>query len=84
MFVGIMIEIGKRKKMQYKFSLTKAEQKKYEAWLDTLPKIDQGHFGAAGGGHWFRFTPTGLGTLVEAGRYDVPELDINLTDFSEW
>ena len=57
---------------------------KYEEWLKTLPKIESGHFGAAGGGYYFKFIPTSLGTIVMAGRADVPQMDINLTDFDNW
>jgi len=70
--------------VKYRFELDHAEIAKYEAWLKTLPKIENGAFGAAGGGYWFKFTPTGIGTLVKAGRVDVPELDIDLTDFDSW
>ena len=69
---------------KYKFELSDSEINKYEEWLKTLPKIDSGRFGAAGGGYYFKFMPTGLGTIVIAGRYDVPEMDINLTDFNNW
>lgn len=68
----------------YKFELSNIEANKYHEWLQTLPKIPDGHFGAAGGGYWFTFTPTGLGTIVTAGRHDVPEMDIDLTDFDTW
>jgi len=67
--------------MQMRFELTDIEINRYNAWLKILPPVPEGKFGAAGGGHWFKFTPTGLGTIVEAGRVDVPHLDINLTDF---
>jgi hypothetical protein len=67
-----------------KFELNEKEQEKYLAWKKTLPKVPEGYFGAAGGGYWFKFRPTGLGTIVEAGRDDVPKMNINLTDFEGW
>jgi len=72
------------KTKQYKFELSEPEAKKYEEWLKTLPKLENGAFGAAGGGIWFKFVPTGIGTIITAGRVDVPELDINLTDYDDW
>ncbi len=68
----------------YKFELDEVEIKKYEKWRKGLPKIPSNHFGAVGGGYWFKFIPTGLGVIVKAGRDDVPELDINLTNFKNW
>ena len=69
---------------KYSFELSDFEEKKYEDWLKTLPKLDSGHFGAAGGGYYFKFIPTGIGTIALAGRADVPEMEINLTDFENW
>jgi len=69
---------------KYRFELSDAEANKYEEWLKTLPKIESGHFGAAGGGYYFKFIPTGIGTIAVAGRADVPEMEINLTDFNDW
>ncbi len=69
---------------KYKFELDKVENKRYEEWLKTLPKISPSHFGAAGGGYWFKFIPTGLGCIILAGRDDVPEMDIELTNFDNW
>ena len=68
---------------KYKFELSDSEAKKYEQWLKTLPKIDSGRFGAAGGGYYFKFIPTGIGTIVMAGRADIAE-EVNLTDFDNW
>lgn len=70
--------------MQYKFELDETEKNHYEEWRKTLPKIPPNYFGSAGGGYWFKFTPTGLGTIVTAGRDDVPEMDIDLTNFDSW
>jgi len=67
-----------------KFELTEEQEVRYRVWKNSLPIIPEGHFGAAGGGYWFKFIPTGIGTIVMAGREDVPELDINLTDFDNW
>jgi len=69
---------------KYKFELTNIEINKYNEWLKTLPELPEGYFGAAGGGYWFKFTPTGLGTIVTAGRDDVPKMDIDLTDFDSF
>jgi hypothetical protein len=71
-------------KDKYSFELTENETKKYNVWLTTLPKISDGFFGAAGGGYWFKFIPTGIGMITLAGRDDVPELDIDLTDYDNW
>jgi hypothetical protein len=70
--------------MKYSFELDEVEIKKYEDWKKTLPEIPNNYFGSAGGGYWFKFIPTGLGTLVSAGRDDVPEMDIDLTNFDNW
>lgn len=67
-----------------KFELTDKEVKKYNKWKKKLPEVDEGKFGAAGGGYWFKFIPTGIGDIVLAGRDDVPEFDINLTDYDSW
>ena len=66
------------------FELNEKQEKKYKAWKKKLPKISEGHFGAAGGGYWFKFRHTGIGIIVEAGRDDVPDMDINLTDYESW
>ena len=70
--------------MIYKFELNKEEEKKYKDWLKKLPKIPESHFGAAGGGYWFKFRYTGIGVSVEAGRDDVPEMDVDITDYGNW
>ena len=67
-----------------KFELTEDQEVRYRVWKNSLPIIPEGHFGAAGGGYWFKFIPTGIGDIVLAGRDDVPELDINLTDYDNW
>jgi hypothetical protein len=67
-----------------KYELNEKQQKRYRAWKKKLPKISQGHFGAVGGGYWFKFSPTSIGIIVEVGRDDVPEMDMNLTDFESW
>lgn len=72
------------KNIKYSFELTETQQQKYEDWVDSLPEISEGHFGAAGGGYWFKFIPTGLGTIVIAGRDDVPEMDIDLTEYDNF
>jgi len=69
---------------EYSFELNEVEIKKYEEWKKTLPKLPSGYFGAAGGGYWIKFIPTGIGVVVTAGRVDVPEMDIDLTDFDSW
>jgi hypothetical protein len=66
------------------FEISAQQLEKYYRWKDTLPKVPEGHFGAAGGGYWFKFIPTGLGTILIAGREDVPELDIDLTDYQNF
>ncbi len=67
-----------------KFELSQSQLKKYEEWKASLPKIDSGHFGASGGGYWFKFTPTGIGDIVVVGRDDVPELDCDITDWENF
>ena len=67
-----------------KFELTEEQEVRYRVWKNSLPIIPEGHFGAAGGGYWFKFNPTGIGMVVLAGRDDVPELDINLTDYESF
>ena len=64
-----------------RFELSEKQEKQYEKWKKKLPKISEGHFGMAGGGYWFKFIPTGIGTVVIAGRDDCPDHDINLTDY---
>ena len=71
-------------KNKYSFELNEVEIKKYEEWKKTLPELPSGYFGAAGGGYWIKFIPTGIGVVVTAGRVDVPEMDIDLTDFDSW
>jgi hypothetical protein len=56
----------------------------YNKWKKKLPTIPDSHFGAAGGGYWFKFIPTGIGMVVLAGRDDIPEMDINLTDYESF
>lgn len=67
--------------MNHKFELTDKQESKYKEWLKTLPIKPEGYFGAAGGGYWFKFIPTGIGVIVIAGRDDVPEMDIDLTEY---
>ena len=67
-----------------RFELSTQQLAKYYQWKDKLPMLPEGHFGAAGGGYWFKFIPTGLGTIVIAGREDVPEMDINLTEYEDF
>lgn len=74
----------KKNEVGLTFELTPKQVKKYNKWKKGLPKIEEGHFGAAGGGYWFKFIPTGIGDVVLAGRDDVPQLDINLTDYDNW
>lgn len=66
------------------FRLSGIQVEKYNEWKKQLPTIPDSHFGAAGGGYWFKFIPTGIGMIVLAGRDDVPEYDINLTDYDNW
>jgi len=72
------------KKLNMTFELNDNQIKRYNEWKNKLPRISEGHFGAAGGGYWFKFIPTGLGTIVIAGRDDVPEMDIDLTEYKEF
>lgn len=67
-----------------KFELSKKQVKKYYKWRKKLPKLDEGHFGAAGGGYWFKFVPTGVGVLVNAGRDDKKKHVIDLTDWENF
>lgn len=66
------------------FELNDKQVKQYNKWKKKLPIIPDSHFGAAGGGYWFKFIPTGIGMIVLAGRDDVPEHDINLTDYESF
>lgn len=66
------------------FELSDKQVKQYEEWKKKLPTIPDSHFGAAGGGYWFKFVPTGIGMIVLAGRDDVPEHDVNLTDYENF
>ena len=66
------------------FELNDKQVKQYNKWKKKLPKLDEGHFGAAGGGYWFKFIPTGIGIIALAGREDVPNLGIDLTDYENW
>jgi len=68
-------------KMRYQFELSESQLERYDRWKESLPKLDSGHFGAAGGGYWFKFIPTGIGTIVKVGRDDCPENDLDLTDW---
>jgi len=70
--------------MFYKFELTQEQEVRYRVWKNSLPIISEGHFGAAGGGYWFKFIPTGLGMIVTAGRDDVPELNVDLTEWENF
>ena len=67
-----------------KFELSEKQLKQYNKWKKKLPKVDEGKFGAAGGGYWYKFIPTGIGMVVMAGRDDVPDMDINLTDYDSF
>lgn len=69
-------------KIHYK--LNKKEQKKYISWKKNLPKVSESYIGTPNGSYWFKFRYTGIGIIVEAGRDDVPDMDINLTDYSSW
>jgi hypothetical protein len=64
------------------FKLTENQKKKYEEWRGSLPVLPIDHFGAAGGGYTFHFTPTGLGIIVEVTRADDPEN--HKLDLTEW
>lgn len=44
---------------------------------------DQVYYGAIGGGLSFKFSDTGLGTIVIA-QEAISGKEINLTDFSDW
>ncbi len=66
------------------FELTDEQEKKYEEWRESLPYLDEGHFGAAGGGYSFVFTPTGLGMLVKATRADNDAHEIDLTEWEHF
>jgi len=66
------------------FRLSDKQVKQYEKWKKQLPTIPDSYFGAAGGGYWFKFIPTGIGMIVLAGRDDAPEHDINLTDYENF
>lgn len=66
------------------FELSPTQVKKYNRWKKKLPKISDDYFGLIGGGYWFKFTPTGIGMVIVAGRYDVPHLNIELTEYENF
>ena len=67
------------------FTISKEEWAEYEKWEKTLPKLENGHFGAVGGGTRFEFTPTGIGLIVGVRRMDKKKKHyIDITDFSHW
>lgn len=70
--------------MRYKFELTEKQRNRYVRWVRTLPELPNDYFGVVGGGYWFKFIPTGLGVIVMAGREDVPEMDIDLTEYDNF
>jgi len=70
--------------MRYKFELTDKQYNRYTKWVRTLPEISDDCFGAVGGGYWFKFIPTGIGMIVLAGREDVPEMDVDLTEYDNF
>lgn len=66
------------------FTLTDDEELKLAEWLDSLqPEISGKSYGAAGGGLTYKFTPTGLGLVIEVTEYHTQKT-INLTDYSDW
>jgi predicted Ser/Thr protein kinase len=67
-----------------KFELSQEEEQKYLEWKKSLPKLENGHFGAIGGGTVFEFRPTGLGTIITVRREDNPKHTITLSSFEKW
>lgn len=63
----------------FDFNLSEKQKQKWEDWKKSLPKLEEGHFGAVGGGYSFHFTPTGIGTIIKATREDGYEIDL-----TEW
>lgn len=56
------------------FKLSTEQIEKFEAWKETLKEIP--HASSIGGDFTFKFTPTGVGMLVEVERYDGEKLDL--------
>lgn len=67
------------KEIQTGYNLSEIDELKYKKWRNKLPKKD---YGAIGGGTWFMFCPTGIGTIIKVRRDDGKELD--LTDVDNW
>ena len=89
---GYKIDLTKWKHHECKylnFFLTDEQFEKYDKWRKTLPKKD---FGAVGGGYSFcfnlegkivfKFTPTGLGYIVNVISKEGFKVD--LTDWDSW
>jgi len=62
------------------FALSEKEEKLFRAWESNLPDAPTG---AIGGRITFMFTPTSIGMVTKA-KDCITDLEIDLTDYSEW
>ena len=67
---------------KYKFELDETETQKFEDWKKQQKEKDP-HIPTAGERWTFMFTPTGLGTVVEA-KDNLLKEKIDLTDWDTW
>lgn len=67
-------------RIKKKFELSGKELEEFYKWKESLPKLPDNYTGAAGGNYSFKFTPTGLGTIIEVSRADGHSKDITDTD----
>lgn len=71
------------------FELTEDQKKKFEKWNKEEIEFmtDYGkkplEIGAVGGHITFKFTPTGLGTIIKAEN-TITKRTIDLTDYDKW
>ena len=63
------------------FELSPLEIEKLEAWKKTLSELPVDVFGKDFQFE-YKFTPTGVGTIIKVRRFDGEEID--LTDYDSW
>ena len=64
-----------------KFKLSPLEIEKLDSWKQSLPELQADVFGKDFQFE-YRFTPTGVGTIIKVRRFDGEEID--LTDYDSW